>query len=935
MSGRARFPVMRTAAFAVFVCAALAPVSLVAEASPRYETHILPILQANCHRCHNSDDREAELDLTTPQGLFTRGESGQVISPGDVANSRLYELVHDGSMPPGEDEHLSEEDVATIRRWIEAGTPFVAEVSISELMAGGTVNNHDIEALMLLHCTMCHGLRRQEAGLDLRTRQSMLKGGRSGPAMVPGRPQESLILRRARLGEMPPKAREVEASVRPMSERELDLLTQWIASGAPLVDPGSDLASTSLDPLVTDKDREFWAFRPPQPVKLPIPEFGFRIQADSTRGPQSGIRNPIDAFISSRLDEIGLRLSPEADRLTLARRASFDLTGLPPEPEDVRRFLADPDPNAYEQLIERLLGSPRYGERWGRYWLDLAGYGDRPHAWRYRDYVIRSFNDDKSYARFLLEQIAGDELVDVENVSVVTQAVMDNLVATGFLRMATDPTSSRVSNFVSHRVDVIADEINIFSSSVLGLTIGCVRCHDHKTDPIPHRDYYRLAALFKGAFDEHDWLPPRIADDPTRPVLVKEPRLLPYVTPLASSDQLKDERRKREAENEALKKEIETLRAAKETVKQVTLLRARVRPEPKIRALWDRGSPSPTYILRRGDPTSPGEWVQPGVPAVLTDGRTPFEVKPPWPGANKTGRRLALARWLTRPDHPLTARVMINRIWKHHFGTGIVSTSGNFGRSGARPTHPDLLDWLAREFVSRGWSVKAMHRLIMTSGTYRQCSSIAHSKARDAQPRDPDNLLLSRMRLRRMEAEVLRDTLFLVAGRLDETPCGPPDPVFERKDGLATSLGTERGWRRSIYVVQHTSHGRGEQNPTILQTFDFPDMTPNCVERVESTAVPQALHLLNDATVRELADLFAERVAREAGTEPGHRIDEAYWIALSRGPTSEERQASLEALKELERVARQTAPNREEAARRALAKVCHTLLNSAAFVYID
>ena len=799
-----------------------------------------------------------------------------------------------------------------------AGISLDTDESLSEVVVSnqGAVDNHDIEPLMLLHCTMCHGVRRQEAGLDLRTKQSMLKGGKSGPAMVLGRPGESLLLQRVRAGEMPPKKREVKASVRQMSQREIDLLTQWITLGAPEVDLSPDIAGSKKDPLVDIEDRQFWAFCPPRPVNLPIPDL------------QSSIRNPIDVFILRKLESNGLNLSPEADRLTMIRRVYFDLTGLPPEPEDVKRFLADPDPLAYEKLIDRLLVSPRYGERWGRYWLDLTGYADWPHAYRYRDYIIRSFNSDKPYDRFLLEQLAGDELVDIENVSVVTQQVMDNLLATGFLRMVPDPTGARLSNFVSHRMEVIADEIKVFSSSVLGLTVGCARCHDHKSDPVSQKDYYRLVALFKGAFDEHDWLPPEFSDDPTRPVLVKEPRLLPYVTPLADSDQLAEERRKREANNEALKKEIESLQAAKKSPKQIKILQARVLLEPQIRALFDRGAPSPTYIQQRGDPMSPGDWVQPGVPYILTNGGVSFEINPPWPGANKTGRRLALARSLIQPEHPLTSRVMVNRIWKHHFAHGIVTTLGNFGQTGARPTHPELLDWLALEFIRQDWSMKAMHRLIMTSSTYRQ-TSIAGSNLPNSQ------FLLFRMPLRRMEAEVLRDTLMLVSGRLDETPYGPPDPVFEREDGLATSLATKRGWRRSIYVVQHSTNRNGQHNPTILETFDFPDMTPNCLERVESTVSTQALHLLNDTTVRELADAFAERVRSEAGKELGRQIEQVYWIALSRGPTIEEKETTLDVLEELERVVGKTGANRGEASRQALAKVCHTLLNSAAFLYID
>ncbi len=959
---------------------------------PEFQTDLLPVFRVHCLRCHDSDTRMAGLNLSTSAGLFQGSASGSIVVPGEPKESPLYEMVRKGAMPPDGKTELSPAEVDVIRAWIES---IASHASGDSPYSTGTqlppVSQHDVIPLMLLHCTPCHGQRLQEAGLDLRSKTSMLRGGQSGPAIVPGKPEESLIIQRIRAREMPPRGREVEASLRQMNTRGLERLTQWIALGAPEVQREEQDEETGSGSLVTPQDRRFWSFQPPRAARPPRP----------TASDPSRLRNPVDAFIVRKLEEKGLSLSPEADRLTLIRRAAFDLTGLPPEPEEVKRFLADPNPAAYEALIERLLDSPRYGERWGRHWLDLVGYSDRPHAYRYRDYVIRSLNADKPYDRFLLEQLAGDELVDLAREPIITQETMDNLIATGFLRMVNDETGNRLTNFVPHRLQVISDQIQIFSSSLLGLTIGCARCHNHKFDPIPQRDYYRLAALFKGAFDEHDWIPPEITDDPNRPMLVKETRVLSYVTPLANPFRLHEERLKREAHNDKFNSEIESLQAAlkqkakpleeklinrrlavlpkalhqdlremlatppedrtqaqkdlakkfeqglkirfgdleeidqdyrkasEKTARQVKLLKAKIKPEPLIRALWDRGSPSPTYILRRGDPMSPGRWVEPGVPAALTEGQTSLKVAPPWTGAQKTGRRLALARWLVGPNHPLTARVMVNRIWKHHFGRGIVQTPGNFGRTGARPTHPELLDWLALEFIRQGWSPKAMHRLMMTSSAYRQISTVTPALER----LDPQNLLLSRMPLRRMEAEVLRDTLFLVSDRLDETPGGPPDPVLERKDGLATSVATSRGWRRSIYITQQTSHRIGASNPTILDTFDFPEMTPNCLERVESTVVPQALHLMNDMTVRKLADSLAERVRREAGGDPSHPIEQAYWIVLNRPPTPEEKAVSQQALLELEKTA--GSAERDKVAEQALAKFCLTLLNSAGFIYID
>jgi hypothetical protein len=331
-------------------------------------------------------------------------------------------------------------------------------------------------------------------------------------------------------------------------------------------------------------------------------------------------------------------------------------------------------------------------------------------------------------------------------------------------------------------------------------------------------------------------------------------------------------------------------------------------------------------LLQRGDYLRPGRLVGPGVPSVLTDGKTPFEVKPPWPGAKKTGRRLALARWLTRPDHPLTARVLVNRLWKQHFGDGIVKTLDNFGKTGARPTHPELLDRLAVEFVHRGWSIKAMHRLMMTSATYRQSSTVtaAHEQL------DPENVFCSRMPLTRMDAESLYDSMLRVAGRLDESPYGSPDTLEVRADGLVTPAGTARGWRRMIYVQLQR-----KAVATHLENFDYPQMNPNCIQRRGSTVAPQALHLLNNGMVRQLAEHFARRVRREAGADPERQIEWVYLTALSRPPHEEEKRLGRMTLAVLEKEWSKHQVHRDEASHRALTTYCHTILNSAAFLYID
>lgn len=956
---------------------------------PSFRNNVAPLLVAKCVRCHGDKVRKADLDLRTINGIQRGSESGAVVVAGKPEKSRLYEKVSKGEMPPGEDNRLTTAQLEVIRRWIAGGARVDADDS-----AMPTITQHDVIPIMLRRCTACHGLHRQENGLDLRTKATMLRGGKSGPAIVSKRPSDSLLIQKIASGQMPPPTRLVEACVKPVEKTELETLTRWIAAGAPAAEIEADVATTKPDPLVTDKDREFWAFRPPSPVKVPAVRNSARI------------RNPIDSFVLQKLEAKGLTFAPEADRATLMRRAYYDLTGLPPEPAEGKAFLADKSPHAYEKMIDRLLASPRYGERWGRFWLDLAGYADsegkreqdlpRPHAWRYRDYVIKSINADKPYDRFLLEQIAGDELADYAGAKEITPALYDNLVATGFLRMAPDATWANITGFIPDRIEVIADEIDVLGSAVMGLTMKCARCHSHKFDPIPQRDYYRLVAVFKGALDEYDWLKPDV-----RPGLGPESvdvlpgRLLPHVTTT--------ERRAWEANDARALKEIDALNAALNTKaailtagyvegrlaalpevlrddlrtmlatapgkrdavqrylaekfeKQLRIDRnalnaldpefktqsdetaARVReiqdrrlPEPKIQALWDRGEPSPTYVYRRGDSLNPGQLVGPGVPSVLTDGMTPFEVKPPWPGAKQTGRRLAFARWLTQPDHPLTARVAVNRFWKQHFGTGIVASLGNFGKAGTPPTHPELLDWLAREFVRQGWSMKAMHRLIMTSTTYRQSSAITPQ----AKKLDPNNALYSRMPLVRLDAESLYDSLLLVSGRLDETRGGPADAVQARRDGLVTPRGSAAGWRRLVYVQQTR-----KQLPTHLETFDFPQMNPNCIERRDSTVVPQALHLLNNSMIEQLAADFAKRVRREAGNNPGRQVDAIYLIALGRPPTAAERRLGREALESFadeweKQLAAAGKPDRDAAELKALATYCHAIMNSANFLYVD
>ena len=979
-----------------------------------FQTSVEAIFKGNCVKCHGSETRKKSMDLSTYAGVMKGSESGPVIVPGDPESSLAYKKIRVGEMPK-DGPPLSKEQIKAVRDWISAGALLSSnkDTTISEPLF-----TDNILPILFLRCTACHGLGREDGGLNLTSRDAMIKGGKSGPALVPGKPDQSLMVQKLRSGEMPPKKGLDEVSLRPITKTEVDKLVRWVSQGAP---EGRDSeAKANADPLVSPKDRQFWAFQSPQRPALP------KVSNSNL------VRNPIDAFILNKLESKGLSLSPEASKLALIRRAHYDLTGLPPTQAEVQAFIADPDPQAYEKLIDRLLASTSYGEHWGRYWLDLAGYSDseggkldsdniRPEAWRYRDYVTRAFNSDKPFDRFLLEQIAGDELQDYEHAPVITQEMMDNLVATGFLRMGPDSTYDFASNSIDDRLDVIADELDILGSGVMGLTIKCARCHSHKYDPIPLRDYYRLVAIFKGGFDYYDWLMPQAMSFDGKPLPARKTRFLPYIRPDATPVQVLQEQQEREGRNEALDREIKTrkdeieakgepikkkileqrlaqlpegvredLRKALDTApnqrtevqkyltdkfdpllkikpielqqadeqfrqlsrgleRQIKLLEAQKEPEPKIRALWDRGRPTPTYVLQRGDPANPGPLVEPGVPAVLTVDGKPFAVKPPWNGARSTGRRLAFARWLVEPQNPLTARVMVNRMWARNFGTGIVKTLGNFGHTGAPPTNPELLDWLATEFVRQGWSIKAMQRLMMTSATYRQSSSILPLQAK----LDSDNQLLSRMPMKRMTAEELSDTLLLVSNRLDQTQSGPPQPVDVREDGLVTPIETDKGWRRSLYVEQRRS-----RIPTMLDSFDLPAMSPHCLQREAATVPTQALHLMNNAWVDQLAGDFADRIWKEAGRDPQKQIEQAFWIALSRPPSAEEKKVSLEALgqftaeaakpsaksgtaevsraspaKEVGTATAEPAEGRVD--RQALHSFCHGLVNSAAFLYID
>ena len=955
--------------------------------STSFEGDVLPILEAYCVRCHGGEATRADFDLRNLPALLSGGESGEPgIVPGDSASSLLIDVMDSGLMPPEPHDPPSAEEIGTIRAWIDSGAD-------AELQGrAGAIDDQQGEAkalqifdLLDFKCIDCHGRNGVEAGLDLRTAASAITGGKSGPAVVPEDPESSLLIHRLVADEMPPREGRFDLSIKPVTEADLNLLREWIADGArefPVRESLDDDGTT-----YSESDQSWWSFQAPQVSELP------EVQGRDL------VRNPIDAFLLKRLESAGLSFSAEADRVVLMRRVSFDLTGMPPSPEEVEAFLNDDRPDAYERLVEHLLASPRYGERWAQPWLDAAGFvesegGDgndpvRQEYHRYRDYVVRSINEDTPFDQFLTEQLAGDELANWLDAPSLSPEGADAIVATGFLRTVVDPTDRPVHNFPPDRQQVLADTVSVVGSSLMGLTIGCARCHSHKYDPISQADYSRLSAVFAGAYTPQDWLKPRERLVPLASLAERqaaeeqnaaiEARLEPLRSQLKSQfedfkGRLLDRRLKDVPEviradvrtalllEVADRDEVQTYLAEKfaeegkvaeddldETFPEYKEKSARLQTEidaieaekivlPTARALVDDGPQAPPFYLQiRGDAYRRGGEAPPDVPSVLKPAVGGMDVAPPWPGATSTGRRLAFARWLTRPEHPLTSRVFVNRTWQQIFGRGIVATVDNFGRTGSLPTHPELLDWLALDFVQNGWSLKHLHRRLVTSQAYRQSSEL-RAEGRQA---DPENVLLWRMPLRRLQAEWVRDATLAAAGTLNPEMYGPSDPVVADKDGLVHSSPEDARSRRSVYMLHRRS-----QPLTILELFDAPQMNPNCLERRTSIVAPQALLLLNGEWIREQAKALARVVRDEAGADPDQQIERAYLRVLSRPPSSAETDRALAFLADQAMAYQEAPPCSEDdepdsgdvevdPARLAFIDLCHVLLNAPDFHYLD
>lgn len=857
-----------------------------------------------------------------------------------------------------------------------------AEKSAFEQSAPGLSYERDVRPLLKAACFHCHGESGvTEGGLDVRLVRLLSTGGESGAAIVAGKADDSLLFQRIRDGEMPPDPAHL------LKPHEVDTIRRWLDAGAATLRPEPE----SLDgPLITAEEQAHWSFQPVQRPAVPEVAHG------------ELVANPIDAFILQKLEASGYQLAPRVDRRTLLRRLSFDLLGFPPQPAELAEFGEATAADATAQVIERYLASPHYGERWGRHWLDVAGYADsegytiddkvRPDAWRYRDYVIRSFNEDKPFDRFILEQLAGDELIS-SPLNNLTPEDAELLVATGFLRMAPDGTGGSVDDANIARNETIAETIKIVTSSLMGVTVGCAQCHDHRYDPIPQVDYYRLRAVFDPAFDWKNWRNPQQrrvslytdADrqlsaeieaeakqiDAARTAKQQEFILATFEKQLAElPEELQPEARAayetaakdRTDEQKSLLKKYPNLnvsagslylydkKAADELKKmadEAAEIRKRKPEQNFVRATTEiPGKVPESFLFARGDHDQPQDKVTPGGLTVVSLTSNVPEIPEQVEGKATTGRRTALAERLTHPQHPLTARVLVNRIWMHHFGKGIVTTPTDFGVLGIPPTHPELLDWLAAEFIESGWSVKHIHRLILNSNTWQQ------SVHRDPELAaiDPQNQLYGGMDLRRLEAETVRDSVLNVAGTLNTEMFGAPVPIMADQVGRWV-LGIEnlsagrpgevlpmdgQEFRRSVYV-----QARRSRPLAVMEPFDLPTMSPNCELRRSSTVAPQSLMLMNSDFALEYSQKLAQRLREAAPEQVEEQIQQAWQIVYGRTAENSEIVVAQEFLeKQQELLEARMKPKKDEdlatlVATEALANLCQMLMSSNEFLYVE
>jgi len=786
-----------------------------------------------------------------------------------------------------------------------------------------------VRPVFVENCHKCHGPEKQRRDLRLDSLEGLLAGGASGPAIVPGHPEKSLLIKA--VNHEDPELKMPKDGQLP--KEQIADLVRWVKMGAPW--PASDKIAGPAkkgEMQITDKDRSHWAFKPVLRPAVP------QVQHSTW------LKNPIDVFILAKLQERGLAPNPPASKHELVRRLYFDLTGLPPTPKEVEAFIDDRSPEAWETLVDRLLSSPAYGEKWARHWLDVVRYaetnsyerdGPKPHVWRYRDYVIRAFNEDKPFDQFLREQLAGDELPNPSP---------DALIATGYYRLGI--WDDEPSDPVLARYDGLDDIVATTSQVMLGLTVDCARCHDHKIDPIPQKDYYRLLAFFHninhykngGPTDEVPLFSSLGArQDYERRVKELEDKRTTVQAALAA---LESEFRGAFGKEPATKDLAKLIAAdgqrvlGKEKVqeysqlqKQLSALKKQKMPADFCLGVTETGiNPPETFVLIRGNPANKGAKVEPGFPQVVAANAPGLPPLPP--GAHTTGRRLALANWLTSKENPLTARVAVNRLWQYHFGRGIVRSPNNFGTQGDKPTHPELLDWLASEFVDRGWSMKAIHRLILTSATY-QMSSKGNAKALAA---DPANDLFWRFDMRRLTAEEIRDAILSVSGNLNRKMYGPgvfpeiPSEVLRGQSMPGKGWGKsspEEQARRSIYI-----HVKRSLLLPMLELLDLAETDRSTPVRFSSTQPTQALLMLNSDFTNKQAAIFAARLKQEAGDRIEDQVKLALALATCRPPTAGDPERCMRLYAALQS---EDGASPEVAMR----YVCLMVFNLNEFVYLD
>jgi hypothetical protein len=785
------------------------------------------------------------------------------------------------------------------------------------------------------NCVSCHGPSQNMAKLDLSSFTGMMEGSSSGPVIAPGKPERSLMWKLIENDQMPQGGK--------LTNAEKQLIKSYIQYGRFPQSTAQDDATRRAKEaaMITDKERNWWSFR--KPVKPTVPSVTNKDQA----------RTQIDSFVLAQLEHKGWKMQPEADRRTLIRRAYFDLVGLPPTPAEVQAFLDDKSPNAWEKVIDQLLASQHYGEQWGRHWLDVAGYSDsrgdagdsdREVSWKYRDYVVNAFNKNKPINQFIVEQLAGDQLVNYKHLALPTPDQVEPLTATGFTRTTADITDNQTIYEVDKYFDAQQKAMETSLTALLGVTVQCARCHDHKFDPFLQRDYYKLMAVYQPVWDPENWLPADLNHGPwpSRMVLdMDETSRAAWIKDVTSND-AKAIRRMDDLLEATYQRYRAELRAGRDISEEAKRLQIRKdiendpdlevdRNAPKdvmndqqmeqkfpelakwkdeiqskrygrrnqskvppnyIEASWDVSkTPSPTYILARGNYLAPGAEVQPGIPVVLDNPQHPLEFPDPaqHPDWNSTNRRLILAKWMVAPENPLVPRVFVNRVWQWHFGEGIVRSADDFGTQGAKPTHPELLDYLTVSFEEHNWDLKWLTKQIMMSQVYRQAST----EVPEYVAADPSDKLLWRKAPLRLEAETIRDSMLKVSRLLNERMFGKQEPIKRGPDGQWLEDNQGHGSnRRSLYLAQTRT-----RSVNFLHAFDCPDMTSdNQPERFRSSLPTQSLALMNNPLVMRTSKAFAQEVLERTNKNYEEAVKLAYETAYNRQPTAKELEIAKKAI---------------------------------------